>query len=129
MASAPAAARALAAYKSNAVTTATPMGLVVMLYERLARDLDVAEAALGVRDLETANSQLQHAQEIVLELRVALDPTQWEGAANLGRFYDFLHDQLVAANVAKSGEQVAACRALVQPLLEAWSAAAANITP
>lgn len=121
-----AAARALARYQSAAVDTASPVSLVIMLYDRLERDLRMAEQAARAQDLATANEQLQHAQEIVLELRASLDTSAWDGAQSLAGLYDFVHDELVAANVSKDPERIVACKALVEPLGEAWRAAAAD---
>ncbi len=115
---------ARAAYAREAVTTASPARLLVMLYDRLVRDLVTAQAALAERDLAKASSELLHAQEIVLELRTSLDLTAWEGAAGLADLYTFLHQELVAANVGKDAERVATCREIVEPLREAWQAAA-----
>ena len=119
-------ARALARYQSAAVSTASPPNLVLMLYDRLQRDLRMAGEALVAKDLAAANAQLQHAQEIVLELRASLDTTAWDGAQTLAGLYDFLHDELVAANVSKDPGRIAACQALVEPLAEAWRSAAAD---
>jgi flagellar protein FliS len=121
----PASAKALAVYQNAAVTTASPMRLVVMLYERLVRDMRTAETALGGGDAVTANDQLKHAQEIILELRASLDTTRWEAGEHLARLYDFLHDELVSANTSKDPGRVASCRALVEPLLDAWQTATA----
>jgi flagellar protein FliS len=73
------------------------------------------------------NDRLVHAQAIVLELRAGLDPTKWSGGPDLLRLYNFLLDQLVQANVAKSMTQMVACRKLVEPLQQAWHQAAASL--
>ena len=113
-------------YTGNAVTTASGPTLVVMLYDRLVRDLVNAEQALQGRDLARANSELQHAQQIVLELRSSLDTTAWSGAPALEQLYTFIHGELVLANVEKSSSRVTECRALVEPLCSAWRQAATS---
>jgi flagellar secretion chaperone FliS len=111
-------------YATNAVRTASPARLLVMLYDRLVRDLVLAEQALRTADLSKASSELLHAQQIVMELKTSLDLTAWEGAAGLADLYTWLYGELVAANLGKDPARVAECRAIVEPLREAWSAAA-----
>ena len=115
---------ARAAYAREAVSTASPARLLIMLYDRLVRDLVTAEAALADRDLAKVSSELLHAQEIVLELRTSLDVSVWDGAAGLADLYTFLHKELVAANLAKDATRIAACREIVEPLRDAWMSAA-----
>lgn len=111
-------------YASDAVRTASPARLLVMLYDRLARDLVMARQSLAVADVAATHEQLVHAQQIVLELRSSLDVEAWEGGPGLAQLYDFLHNELVAANVAKDDARVADCQDIVEPLREAWHQAA-----
>lgn len=97
-----------------------------MLYERLVRDLTAAEQALGSGDAAAASQHLLHAQEIVIELRGSLKPERWEGGPKLAALYGYLLSELIGANVSKDAARVAACRALVEPLCEAWQGAAAQ---
>ena len=66
-------------YAREAVTTASPVRLVTMLYDRLVRDLDDAELAISLADPQAAHAQLRHAQDIVQELSSSLDVSRWEG--------------------------------------------------
>lgn len=111
-------------YAASAVSTASPARLLVMLYERLLRDMTMAGQALADRDHAKANDQLQHAQQIVLELRTSLDTTAWSGGPALASLYTFLHGELVTANLDKDAARLAACRELVEPLHAAWEQAA-----
>jgi flagellar protein FliS len=88
-------------YLRDSVNTASPAKLLIMLYDRLILDLAKGEEALRSGEREAANDRIVHAQEIVLELRTSLDVEAWSGA-----------------------DRVAACRALVEPIREAWSEAA-----
>lgn len=115
---------ARARYTSDSVTTASPARLLLMLFERLVRDLVAAEQAVEQRDLAVASEQLLHAQAILLELNTSLDHTVWDGAAGLSALYVFLHSELVAANLTKDAERVRAVRELVEPLQETWKQAA-----
>lgn len=115
---------ARAQYTREAVTTASPARLLVMLYDRLVRDLVTAESALGGGDIAKASSELVHAQQIVLELRTSLDLEAWDGAAGLADLYTFLHNELVSANIGKDVARVVSCREIIEPLRDAWRDAA-----
>lgn len=113
-----------ARYASDSVGTASPTRLLTMLYDRLVRDLGLAEAAIVEGKGEVAHNELVHAQAIVEELRTSLDTEVWDGAPGLAMLYDYLLAELVAANVAKDAAKVVACRELVEPLRDAWHQAA-----
>lgn len=104
--------------------TASPGRLVVMLYERLVLDLTTGEAALRAGDRGTARDRLMHAQEIVIDLRASLDLPVWDGALGLAKIYGYLLGELIGGNVNGDADRVAACRTIVEPLLEAWRRAA-----
>jgi flagellar protein FliS len=111
-------------YVGDSVSTASPGRLVTMLYDRLVRDLVAAEAALAAADLEGANNNLIHAQEIVWELAAGLDPTRWSGGPALAALYQFMLSELLDANVKKDAAKVTSVRGLVEPLADAWHQAA-----
>jgi flagellar protein FliS len=117
-----------ARFVDDAVATASPVRLVTMLYDRLLLDLTRAVDAQQVGDRATANTQLLHAQDIVLELASSLrrDGT-WDGAAGLASVYAFVHSELVGANVACDWHRTATVRGLIEPLAEAWRTAALEV--
>jgi flagellar protein FliS len=111
-------------YVGDSVSTASPARLVTMLYDRLVRDLTTGEAAVVAGDFEGANQALVHAQEIVWELAAGLDTTKWSGGPALVALYQFILEELLAANVKKDAAKVASIRELVEPLRDAWHQAA-----
>jgi flagellar secretion chaperone FliS len=116
-----------ARYMGDTVTTASPQRLLVMLYDRLALDLERAERALTTGDRAGANEQLQHAQEIVMELQASLRVDIWDGGPRLAALYTWLLTELVRANVKGNTRIVADCRRIVEPLRDAWREAAASL--
>jgi len=112
-------------YLQDSINTASPGKLLLMLYDRLVLDLMQGEEALRTGDRERANDRLTHAQEIVLELRTSLDVEAWAGAPGLAGLYGFLFTELVGANIGRDADRVASCRAIVEPLRDAWREAAA----
>lgn len=120
-------AMARSRYATDSVTTASPARLLVMLYDRLVRDLVTAERALagqGGVPAGEARDALLHAQEIVLELRASLDLDAWDGARGLADLYAFVHGELVAANVDRDVTRVTPCREIAEELRDAWRQAA-----
>jgi len=114
-------------YVQDAVSTASPATLLVMLYDRLVLDLLRAEAALRDNNRQAGNTQLQHAQDIISELANTLDVDAWDGAERLMSIYNFLLTTLVEANIKGDPEQVVACRELIEPLQDAWQRAASQV--
>jgi flagellar protein FliS len=111
-------------YLQDSISTASPTKLLIMLYDRLVLDLLQSEEALRTGDRDAAAERLNHAQEIVLELRTTLDVDAWSGAAGLAGLYSFLLTELIQANIKRDVEKVASCRSLVEPLRDAWREAA-----
>jgi flagellar secretion chaperone FliS len=113
-----------AAYLGNSVSTASPARLLVMLCERLVLDVTRGRNAQAEGQYAEAHRQLVHAQEIVLELRVSLDVDAWDGGPALASIYDFLHSELVRANISKDVAKTEACLKLVTDLCDTWREAA-----
>jgi flagellar secretion chaperone FliS len=127
MSTAPAPAALAAArrhYATEAVATASPARLLLMLWDRLVRDLVQAEDALVVQRLDVACDRLVHAQDILAELDSTLDVSVWEGGEGLSQLYRFCRGELVTANLAKDPGRVGAVRELLEPLRDAWREAA-----
>jgi flagellar protein FliS len=116
-----------ARYVGDSVATASPQQLLVMLYDRLALDLQRASEALTAGDRRTAGEQLRHAQDIVFELRSSLKVEAWEGGPRLASLYAWLLTELTTANVKGDRNRVQACRQVVEPLRDAWRQAAASL--
>jgi flagellar secretion chaperone FliS len=66
-------------YVDDQVLTVSPAKLVLMLYDRLVRDLVDAEEAIAARSIAEASDKLLHAQDIIMELHSGLKPELWSG--------------------------------------------------
>ena len=63
-------------YRQTQVMTASPMELVMMLYDECIRALDNAEKAFEIAEpdnIQEVNNNILHAQDIITELTVSLD--------------------------------------------------------
>ncbi|WP_448614119.1 flagellar export chaperone FliS [Modestobacter sp. URMC 112] len=116
-----------ARYLGDSIATASPHQLLVMLYDRLALDLERGHAAMAAGDREKAGQQLQHAQEVVLELQASLRVDMWEGGPRLAALYAWLLSELIRANLRGDLRRIDDCRKIVEPLRDAWREAAASL--
>ncbi len=116
-----------ARYLGDAVATSSPQQVLVMLYDRLALDLERAQKAVAAGDRSEASEQLQHAQAIVLELMSSLQVDAWEGGPRLASLYSWLLTELVQANIRGDRNRVRSCLQVVEPLRDAWRQAAASL--
>jgi flagellar secretion chaperone FliS len=115
------------AYVQNSVETASPARLLVMLYDRLVLDLQRGLAAQQAGNVPEAHTQLVHAQEIVIHLRGTLKVEAWDGGPALASVYDWLHGQLIQANMRKDAAITEACLGMVTDLADAWRQAALQL--
>lgn len=115
-------------FMANQVATASPAVLLTMLYDRLVLDLARAEAAQRENNRQVAHENLVHAQDIVTELLGTLDTSAWEGAPQLAALYGFMLTEMISANIQGDADRTATVRGLVEPLQEAWHAAALEVT-
>ena len=116
-----------ARYLGDSVATSSPQQVLVMLYDRLALDLERAQKAVAAGEREAASEQLQHAQAIVLELLSCLQVDAWEGGPRLAALYNWLIGEMMRANVKADANRVASCLQVVEPLRDAWRQAAASL--
>ncbi|HEX6990170.1 MAG TPA: flagellar export chaperone FliS [Bacillota bacterium] len=107
-------------YKQQQVYGSSGAGLIVILLEEGRRRILAASRAIERRDLQGANEHLIRAQDIVYELRGALNPEAGEIAANLRQLYDFVIAGLIEANVKKSAERLPVLADILETLASGW---------
>ncbi len=109
-------------YQRTQVDTASPARLVVMLYDGAIRFLRQGQTAMQQRDREKQNHYLVRAQRIITELASSLDmEAGGDIAANLMALYQFMHEQLVLANLQDDMDRVQKVREMLESLREAWA--------
>ncbi len=106
-------------YKKQGVMTASPADLVVMLYDGLLKQIQLAQMGIRENDIQRANSAFQRAQDILGELSMSLDMT-YPIARELLDLYEFALHELVKANMSKSEESLPDLTAMFGELREAW---------
>jgi flagellar secretion chaperone FliS len=111
----------VAAYRENAVLTASPGRLVVLLYEGAINFLRKAIIALDEKDYMAKNHFIGKACQIIEELNVTLDMEKGgEIAKNLRSLYAFMLRHLTEANLTKDTEKVQHVINLLDELLSGW---------
>jgi flagellar protein FliS len=114
-------------YLRDAVASASPTHLLVMLYDRLLLDLRWAEEAQLAEDWHAASVRLIHAQDILAELTSTLNPAIWDGGNALMSLYLFVARLMRTANVSHDVGRTLECIDLLEPLRLAWHAAADQV--
>ncbi len=107
-------------YETNSITTASPKGLIMMLYDGAIKFCRLAEMAIDENNIERRNYNLKKAQDILIELRVTLNHDAGELAKNLEILYEFMYNQLVQANTKNDQMQVVEIRTMMTELKDTW---------
>jgi len=114
-------------YRSNAVLTASPGQLVLMLYDGALSALAIARDALerpegDVRRLEIVNHQLLKAQAILSELQGGLNfEAGGDVAKSLNSLYDYYNRRLFQANLRKQVGPVVEVEKMLGELRSGWA--------
>lgn len=75
-------------YRETAVAGASPVRLVILLYQQAIEDLRRALQAVERRDIESRTREIDHALQVIGHLRATLDQERGGIVAhNLDRFY------------------------------------------
>lgn len=90
-------------YKNNAIATATPAELTLMLYEGAIKFGNIAIKAIEEGDIQKAHTNIMKVQRIISEFRNTLD-FKYPVAKDFDRVYEYLERRLVEANVSKDKE-------------------------
>ena len=108
-------------YRKGAVNGASPLQLVIMLYDGALKYMEAGKYAITHKDLKKQNESLQKAQKIVMELMSCLDMKQGgEVAKNLCALYTYVLNQLVQANIQDDIEPIEQSIRVLSDLRESW---------
>lgn len=114
-------------YLDTTAETATPLDLILMLYQGVLRFTAQASQAVERRDVGEAHRSLVRAQDIVSELAASLNRDEGGATAeSLLALYEYSYRQLVDANVRKDAAPAEEVASLFRDLLPAWQELAEN---
>jgi flagellar protein FliS len=112
-------------YQNQAVQTATPERLLLMLFEGAIRFCKEAMLGIDQRNFQLAHEKNIRVQNIVNELIVTLDREKGgDIAANLLSIYNYLNQRLIEANLKKDKAILEEVLGHLTELHEAFSGAA-----
>jgi flagellar secretion chaperone FliS len=108
-------------YREAAVRGASPLRLVILLYEQAIEDLRRALAAHGHNDIETRTREIKHALLVIGHLQSSLDKERGgQVAENLECFYGQIRMGLVEAQSKQLASLLEKQIALLMQVREAW---------
>lgn len=110
-----------AAYRENDVRGASPVRLVVLLYEQMIQDLTQAARAIEQNDIPLRTKLINHAILVVGHLQSPLDFEKGgKTAQELDRFYNALRQNLVQVQFFPSKPGVCQLITDLLAVREAW---------
>lgn len=110
----------LGAYKRVDIETTSQGKLIVMLFNGAIQRAEEARRQLQRGNTQGVHSNLIRAQDIVTELRNALDMKAGEVARNLDRIYEYFQHLLIKGNVKKDPEPIAEAIEHLSAMRDTW---------
>lgn len=90
-------------YQDSAIRGATPIELVILLYDSVIEDLRRAVAAMQTSDIEARGNQVSHALMVLQQLQGTLDFERGGSAARqFEQFYNLVRAKLLEAQMRGS---------------------------
>jgi flagellar protein FliS len=109
-------------YRKSAVSGASPLQLIVMLYDGALRFIEGGKKAMEAGNRYVQNEQLTRAQRIIAELMSCLDMERGaEISQNLFALYSFCYNKLVEANIEDNPEPLGQVARVLGDLRSSWS--------
>jgi len=108
-------------YRETAVQGASPVRLVVLLYEQVIEDVRAALGALGRGDIQTRTRHINHAILVIGHLQSSIDKEQGgKVAIDLERFYSQVRAGLVNAQCEQSARLLEQQISHLMTVHDAW---------
>lgn len=108
------------AYRKVDVETASQGKLIVMLFNGAIQRAEEAKRQLQKGRLEEVHKNLIRAQDILGELRGALNMKAGEIASNLDRLYEYFQHLLIMANIRKETTPIDTCVDMMTQMRDTW---------
>lgn len=115
-----AAASRFSAYTKVDIETASQGKLIVMLFDGAIKRANEAKRQMESGSITGVHNNLIRAQDILAELRGALNMKAGQIATDLDRLYEYFQHLLITANVRKSAAPIEECVAMMSDIRDAW---------
>ena len=111
-------------YQQNAITTASPEQILIMLYDGAIQFLNKAKKAMEDRNIEETHNNIMKTERIISEFMNTLDmEVGGEVAKNLYGLYKYLNYRLVQANIKKDVTMIDEVLGHLKDLKQTWEEA------
>lgn len=106
-------------YQNNAVQTASPAKLILMLYEGAIKFCNIGMEGIREKNYEKANTNIQKAENIIVQLRMDLD-MKYPVANEFDRVYDYIYRRLVESNMKKDTDILEEALGHIKTMRDTW---------
>lgn len=109
-------------YQKNLVYSATPIQIVLMLYDGMIGSIEKGKVACSDKNYFELNACFLKAQQLIAELIHSLDMEKGgEIAQHLYNLYEFFYEQIVLVNLTKDVSQIEPSLMMIKELREGWA--------
>ena len=109
------------AYRNSSIAGASPIGLMIILFDTLAADLRRASIAINQNDIEARCKELNHATLVISRLESWIDlKNGGESAQNLSHFYSYMRAKMMEASASMSAAVLNAQIDMILQVRSAW---------
>lgn len=106
-------------YQRNAVQTASPAKLTLMLYDGAVKFSNIAIEGIDEGNIEKAHNNIIKVQNIIVEFRSTLD-MKYPVAKDFDVVYDYIYRRLVEANMKKDKEIMEEALKYIKEMRDTW---------
>lgn len=106
-------------YQQNAVNTASPGDLTLMLYNGCLKFIKLAKKAIDAKNIEEKNTNLIKAQKIIQELMVTLN-MDVPVSKDMMALYDYILHRLIETNTKSDVAILDEVEGLVTEFRDTW---------
>ncbi len=106
-------------YQRNAVQTASPAKLTLMLYDGAVKFSNIAIEGIEEGNIEKAHKNIIKVQNIIVEFRSTLD-MKYPVAKDFDVVYDYIYRRLVEANMKKDKEIMEEALKYIKEMRDTW---------
>lgn len=109
-------------YRTNAINSATPEELTLMLYDGALKFCNQAMAAYEANDFMKFNRLIQRVEDIIREFQITLN-RKYEISEQFDMMYDYIYRCLVKSNISKNVEFLTEATDLIRSMRDTWKEA------
>jgi flagellar secretion chaperone FliS len=118
----------VSAYQQNSARGASPVGLVVSLYDTILRDFRRAADAITRGEVEARVFELNHSLVVIAHLQSILDFERGAAAATrFNSFYDVTRGMILSVNVDANRETLQKLIEMYSSMRQAWQQAESQV--